>query len=490
MGESQLAAGLDLYRCSRCHGSLEGLASNGLGCAVCRADYPLLNGVRVLMPCRNHLRQTVQLLAQVRQEVAQQQAKLATEVGRGHSPAARAAARDGYDRQLANLDLIERCMAPVKAYLAARPPRPGSLGELSFPDLGWPSFKMLGYFYRDWGHTAEARYLTSLFADAVEKHCARRESVAVLGCGACRLVYDLAELFATVLGIDVAIDSLMLAKALLDGEVMEINFNFPSDRIPLSQRSVRLSAAPPRGGTIELVNASVNRLPLATGSVSCVATQSLLDALPEPAAAVAEIRRVLAPGGTWLNFALLTERNSPPTVRAFDQLNNLDLPSSVEQAGFTLLEQAMHRHSPVDLSGLSPWARTETWSPVFFVARKSSSGISERRDYFGEYFAGKSDEVWSRVPRTASYVALIEEKAFSGEGMETRKRVAAFSADNSRQVTDETAVTVERLLRQLDGKATMKDLLTTLTTARPGLPAVEFMDLFSELEASGIVRLQ
>lgn len=480
------------YRCVECDGGLLPAAGEMLACGVCRAEYPSLRGVDVLaLDHRDLLESYVRGLGERRREVAGNKAKLAESAHEAYSGEALEVAHAGFDRQLANLGTVERALAPVEEYLAAHPRRPSLLGDFHIAERGWPSLTMLGYFYRDWA--AERQELTEIFSRAAGRHCDGGDSAAVLGCGACRLLYDLAELFPTVFGVDLAVDSLLLAGALLDGAEVEVSFSFPRPEIPVSQHTVTLHGPAERRLGIRLVAADAGRLPFAAASLSCVLTPYLLDIVANPNAVMSEVRRALAPGGVWLNFSNLTEKSSPPAVRAFNQLNNLDLPSFLQRNGFTLLEQGMHRFAPVDLSGLSTWAVTQMESPLFFAARREALAFPEPRDLFAEHFAGGGEgaEIWRRSPRIAAHVALLDERVFTGAAVEEHKRISVSSAAASRLISTQSAMVAEWLLRHVDGAQSLAAIFDQLRRQYgDAVSADDFIRLFRELHTAELIALE
>jgi len=350
---------------------------------------------------------------------------------------------------------------------------------------------MLGYFYRDWAKTAEARFLTDLFVSTIERFCGEaRDDVAVLGCGAGRLLHDLAAAFPLVFGIDLSVDSLLLVNALLAGEEVDLHFSFPRAEIPVDQKVARIKGPAQRRHGIELVAANANKLPFHSASLSCVITPYLLDVVHTPDAVISEIHRVLRPDGIWINFSNLG--NSTTSVESYDPLNSLDLPSYLQRSGFTLLDQIMHRFSLVDLSGLSEWAHTITETPVLFVA--SRQGDHEGRDPLAEYFSGQGESIWETRPRLSAYAAMSQDRVFTAGGTEVRKKISVFhpaNPDFHKTVGDELAMVAEGLLRSLDGTRNLRGIFDLLRQQfGEAVGADGFLTFFGELRDSELIELQ
>ncbi|HLX09297.1 MAG TPA: methyltransferase domain-containing protein [Thermoanaerobaculia bacterium] len=487
---------------------MQGQRGDALICTTCSQVYPSVGGVRLCVANpQRALASRWRALAEQRRGLTASKAKLSEAATPGRSRAALALAERGLDGQLANLSVIERAMAPAAEYLSTRTRVSDPFADFSTSDDSWwSSLNMLPYFYRDWGGTWEAGFLAELFGAAVEEHGGdRRESVAVLGCGACGLAYEMARLFPAVFGVDFAVDSLLLAKVLLDGGTVDVRLNFPRAGVPMAQAAVRLqgpqaSQAPqapqapqepqPGRGRIELVVANASRLPFASGALSCVITQYLLDLVPSPRTLAAEIHRVLATGGIWINFSTLSEKSSPPVVRAYDPLDSLDPASFLERSGFVPLRQAMHRYVHLDQSALSEWAMTATHTPILSVARKDGSP-SPPVDYFADYFAGRTGAILSMVPRFSSYVGLIEERTHGVDGSGERQLVAVFDRENRRPVGREGAAAAAWLLRQIDGQRTTAEILAALQREHGDAgQAGAFLELLRELQECELIAFR
>jgi SAM-dependent methyltransferase len=431
-------------------------------------------------------------LSEARNQVIGARARLANINNEKHSQEAISLAIGGCEGQLGNLKLIERVMKPVQEYLSFQSGRKSWLGNFYPVESGWPCLQMIGYFYRDWGNTEEARFLTDLFTDAIKDYCGDdRRSAAVLGCGACGLVYDMAELFSVVSGLDLSIDTLLLSKWLLDGGILNLQFNLPSDQYPISQKTVSLNGPARKRGSIELVSASVKKLPFTSSSISCVLTSFLIDIIPSPSAIVEEIHRVLAPDGIWINFSNPPKWDDPSDVESFEGLNYLDMPSYLKRSGFILLDSVRHKFKLIDLSAISEWAHINTWTPVFFVAKKNSSHESDRRDYFAEYFAGNVESIWQATPKISQPIALRVEKVFKSNDFKERKVVALPNLGAGLAINNEHAVVVEWLLHNIDGVRTTREILNLVRKKYGALAEAEdLIKFFRKLQESGIVKFK
>jgi ubiquinone/menaquinone biosynthesis C-methylase UbiE len=431
------------YRCVRCQYSLQE-AAQSLVCNVCQTTYPSIEGIKVLVANPGaQIAAYPRLLSDKRREI---ESKLRAAIGanRDTSPAeVLNRIESAYSGLLANLDLIEEQIDPIKQYLKIARPQRAFYGD--FLRTGWPILNLLPYFYRDWYGTDEFRFLTGLFSRSINAHCgAERETVGVLGCAACGLVYEVAEFFDRTIGVEVGIDALLLARRLLEGGEATLHFNFPGIESVINQERVTLRgpSAPRRG--IELIAADVYRLPFSSQSLSCILTQYLLDIVPNQKALASEVCRVLSPGGVWINFGL------PLASAAGDLSATLDLPLFLEHTGFRLLEYSTHRYSYLDFSAVSTWAGTYIQTPVLFVARKNAPQNEDGRDAFAEYYAGEGERILTAIPRLRTDISVSRERRFSRLGVSERRILAIEKLSPERlTVSGEAAELAEWILERL-----------------------------------------
>ena len=106
----------------------------------------------------------------------------------------------------------------------------------------------------------------------------------------------------------------------------------------------------PHAGAAEVVDATADALPLPDASVDAVVGTLVLCSVPDLPAALAEVRRVLRPGGSLLLLEHVRAAD-PGTARWQDRLDpawrhlaqgchpNRDTVAAVEDAGFTVVER-------------------------------------------------------------------------------------------------------------------------------------------------------
>lgn len=477
-------AGDTAYQCVLCCARLKADESGHLACAVCGASYPVIAGVSVIVldPLGLLILQSEQVADNL--SFAQAQEHLVAALREADaSDASISSLQRAFDASVANRRVFLEHFGPVEHYLEPRRGKEGPLALFTSYPNGWPLDRYLPYFYRDWNGTSEAAEVAQLFRGAIAEHTrADGGSLAVLGCGAGGLLYDLSELFDAGFGVDISIPTLLLAGHLLDGGEATLAFNFPRDLFPKEQARVRIRGPRLRREGISLVAANVNNLPFPPESVSCVATQYLIDLLNDQAAFAREVQRVLVPGGLWINFGL------PLCQAAGDVVSHLDLPSFFERSGFEACEVSFHKSVQLDLSGLSQMASLTNQTHVFFVARKLDRLRGDTPNVFAEYFSGSRDPLFEKVPRLSGRFgfAVSREKLFDESGVKERfaleVRAAGgwhgFASSLRTAVPEAGALFLEVALAGIDGKRTVADFVSVLRERFAGAIAERDLVLF------------
>lgn len=476
------------YRCIRCHSEFEESEENGLHCVVCGAFYPSIQDVKIFVSNPDQLlRKHVEWLPEKRKELATWMAKVQSVYdAEGPAPESLVLMKKSYDGMLANLDVIEKQMEPVRQYLDNRNQPQSFFGE--FAGGGWPSIELLDYFFRDWCGTKEAEGIENLFTGAIERFCDDRSSVAVLGSGAGGVVQLAAESFRLTFGVELAVDTLLLSQELLNGGNFTLTYSLPRPNFPLAVKTVTIEGAAQKCAGIRLLSADVHQLPFRTASLSCVITNYLMDVIPNQKMVAAEIYRVLAPDGIWLDLSL------PISMSAGDQFNSLDRPGFLKRAGFELLDQGVHRFNFLDLMPLSEWAWTHNQTGVVFAAQKVPGSTPPRPDDFAEYFAGKGDTIWEKIPKRAVDISLVHDRRFTDEGVEESKGVTVRHMNNHRPghfaVSDQTIMLAEWFLQTIDGKRSIREIFELMRQGYGELiQPDDVIKFFSDLEVSSLIDI-
>jgi SAM-dependent methyltransferase len=475
------------YRCIRCHSEFKEIEGEGLHCGVCGAFYPSIQDVKVFVSNPDQLlKKHVEWLPEKRKELEEWLAKIQSIYDEElPAPESLALMKKHYDGMMANLDVIEKHIEPVRQYLEDRNQPPSFFSE--FAGGGWPSIEMLDYFYRDWCGTKEAEGIENLFTDTIERFCQDRSSVAVLGSGAGGVVQQAAEFFRLTFGVELAIDTLLLSRELLNGGQFTLNYSLPKPNFPLAVKAATIEGAAPKRAGIRLLSADVHQLPFRSSSLSCVITNYLTDIVPNQKMVAAEIYRVLAPEGVWLDLSL------PMSVSAADQFNGLDQTGFLKRSGFKPLDRRTHRFNFLDLTPLSEWAGYHNQTPVMFAAQKIS-GLPPQANHFAEYFAGASDAIWGKIPKRVVDISLVHDRRFTSDGIKESRGVAVRHMNDPRPghfaISDQSATLAEWFLQTIDGRRTIREIFELMCSAYGELiQPNDVIKFFNDLEVSSFIEM-
>jgi hypothetical protein len=385
----------------------------------------------------------------------------------GASPQSLAKLRNAFGVWLANQKVFRDHFAPAEEYLALHQGQEGPLALFTSYPTGWPFDRYVPYFYRDWCGTNEAESVAKIFSEAITRYARKRNArLAVLGCGACGLLYQLSDRFDHAFGLDISVPSLLLAKCLLEGGETTLGFNLPNEVFPVKQSLVRIGGVERREG-ITHVAANVKNMPFPPNSFSCVTTQYLLDLVNFQAALAGEIHRVLVPDGLWINFGL------PASRSAFDVSTHLDLPRFLGRNGFTVCEVAMHGSSQLDLTPLSELSPKTTATHVFFTARKSGASPPSYGNVFTQYFCGNerpflekvlrlSDRFVFSIGRETRFPQASDETGYVLEVRSSSTGWQTFKSPLRTSIPESGAQFLELVLSAMDGTRTVFDLMNLI----------------------------
>jgi SAM-dependent methyltransferase len=437
--------------CPCCLGPLVGRA-NGDACERC-GDFPRVGGVSTLVS------QPSLTIADVRERAIRGW----VDVAKAEAEAARApllveSDREALARSIAGLKENQALLETVAAAAISHPRDERderALAPLFARPRGWSFDELLSYFYFDWCAARDPvrdRFLSES-KDA-------RGSALVLGCGACGVVRDFAGAFEEVVAVDLSLTGLLFAKRLLDGESARVH-------VPQAAwKAFTLRGAEPPVSNVKLVVADGARLPFADASFAVVVTQYLLDVVPDPAAVLREINRVLAPGGVWLNDGLpFRFHGQPAALRA----RTGDVwPAVMARFGFDAISIERRSHPHLDQRESDPWASLEQHEVVHAVLRKREAvAASPAHAAMRTYFAGDPSPLFALTPALARRETLRVQRRVDARSVETAAGPTIVLGDlEARPSNDETFASALALLVALDGRSTVERVLAALGAAR------------------------
>ena len=195
-----------------------------------------------------------------------------------------------------------------------------------------------------------------------------RVAGAYCGCGYALEGVDLSGVrLAVDLGCGAGLDSRLLAERLLaerlgNGRVLALDM-----ALPMLQR-VREAARGRAGAAIHPALGDIENLPLAGGVADLVFANASLNLMVDKRAALAEVARILRPGGRLIARELFREGALPPEIAEDPQAWNASLGGVLEEGDWReMLEEA--GFTGIDISGHRPFApviaaRIEALKPI------------------------------------------------------------------------------------------------------------------------------
>lgn len=141
----------------------------------------------------------------------------------------------------------------------------------------------------------------------------------------------------------------------------------PHMRRRLEQESARL------GRSVEVATASADALPFADASFDTVVSTLVLCSVPDPNASLAEVRRVLAPGGRFVFLEHVAADDRPERLRWQERLD----PLWRRIAGGCRLTR--RTHELIESTGFEmEWVRRESVRKALPIVRASVRGLARR----------------------------------------------------------------------------------------------------------------
>ena len=341
--------------CLRCAAGLD-LAAIPLRCSRCALSYGAVGSIPIVLPrADDHLnlwRQQLNLLK------AQGQHTLGA-----------------IEEELSAPELSAMGVLRLRALGQALRDQLSDITELVEPALGGPPpsgeasslprgvVEYIQLLYRDWGWESDGNRENQQALDAMRKVMSERPlgRTLVLGAGACRLAYDLhRECRATetaVLDIDPFL--LVIAEAVIRGQTVRLTESTGNVQ-ELAQAAkawtLKAPAGPISAEEFHFFLANGMAPPFSDGSFDTVVTPWFIDQVADLPALLTAIRRMLAPGGRWLNSGPLLYLPDTTLARRYSREEVFEL---AERVGFHVerwsSESRLHLESPLNGRAKLEW---------------------------------------------------------------------------------------------------------------------------------------
>jgi hypothetical protein len=389
------------------------------------------------------------------------------------------------ESRLKNQELVEDVWQPVKEYLDHIGHTPDLMDGVLNLQSGWSIEGMLPYFLQDWGSGDALQRLSELCRDAVDRYLERPPVAAVLGCGAGGLLHRLAPSCERAFGLDLALPILLLAGRVLEGG--SLGYVHASSDTAADFSSVDVHGPADPAENLALIGGDVNVLPFASGQLSMVTTQFLLDIVPNSTHLATEINRVLCDGGIWVNFGPpFKVHGDPPLYRS---RNHEDTAPFLDDRGFEALQIERERVPFLDSAEEVEWSQRVELAPLFFVARKRETR-SSWEDQFAAYFGEQDRAILDIRPRLASgrSIGLLKGRTFAqGKAIDDSWQILVEGA-RPRPLPPAVAGFYNSLLAAIRNESTLSEIIDQFARAAR-LDEAGMVRLFRVLSHAGLVEL-
>lgn len=460
-----------MYQCIICTGNLFHPSSHQQICQDCGHVYPSIDGIPLFIP---------DAPASLQAYLAEMEEAKTTLTGmadtlREHQ---RLCGADEFSGRIArmlgaiqeNLDVLASPYRPIGEFLQDRPTQPDFLAW-SLIKTGTNFLDLLPYFYQDWAQTPDFEKVDKKVCQSILEHCQNRQSVAVLGAGACGLLHSVAGHFDDAYGVDLSLPTLLAAKTFMAGEPLSFHL------ADANWQKITLAPPKPTSGNIHFLTANVNNLPFKDGSLSLVVTQYLLDIVSNPLGLAKEIRRILKPDGVWINFSKPFRVNTDPPILGARRLD--ELPALFNSLGFDVAVLEKNRFRYLNLEKISDETDTIDQLIHYFVLKihdgQADDGQAANRKV--SRFFLPNDGVWHDIPRLVKGRGLIfsDMKAFDGEGgCNEWSRISVMG--HTFPIPGDFALLLETLFKAIDGHRDLQAIFK-IQEATIGLDKQAFLKL-------------
>jgi SAM-dependent methyltransferase len=458
------------WRCLDCHGSLDPGASS-LHCSGCGRCYPALLGIPILVrDPLGYVRSELTSLTRAVDNTRRRRDRLE---------------RNGRDAGLSDVslerhrDVLETEIARAETLLGLLEPAAQALGDQAGETLGarrsgWTVDALFPYLLRDWTSTPELEAISARIGAALEQTFPDPSgtSVVLVACGAGGLLAEIPPGFERVLGFDLTLPVLGVARHLLDGKSLDLAM--PRAINPRGHITLRRREGRPSASDVELVAMDALDTAFADGSVGCVVTSFLIDLFPEPRRLAREIHRILRDDGVWINYG-----PSGP-LQAFFRFDQAESAAFLDAAGFTVSGVEAYRATYLDLSRDCP-----SWSfqnHVCYLASARKTG--EAREKLIRK-TPDADEIPKIVPRHFPGATLLHRQNLGEEPMQiTRLR---HDGVLGRTINLEISSDTARVMMLVDGNRTVDEIAGLFNQDATPVPTNEIVRAFAQYFEQGLL---
>lgn len=461
-----------MYQCILCHGDLDDSSPSIVMCSDCGISYPIIDDINIfLLPDPfSSLQGFVMEMEETRhsfEKIIRNLDDFEQYYNAMDLSDRIAMTKNGLS---GNTSFLEESCLPIMNFLQNLPSQDNTLAWSSVKS-GFTFHDMLPYFYQDWSGMPDLSEVKALFNGTIARHCKDRDSVAVLGAGACGLLYSVAERFRVSYAVDLSLPTLLTAKKLIEGEPLAFHLE------KADWQQINLTPPESTENDIRYIVSDVMNMPFNSDSLSVVITQYVLDIVSNPKRLSAEIYRVLKADGLWINFSNPFKVPGDPTELDRRRIN--ELPDFFRKMGFDVVDMGIERFSLLNLEKLFPETGNTKQLVHFFTLRK----IHTEQNSFNtekpiQRFFRANEAIWWEVPRVVMDRELffVRKKSFDQLGRAS-EYIEISVAGQSFAIPSDIAMLLEKIFEYCDGKNNLKMLLGILQKNGIYLNEEEFLQL-------------
>ncbi len=467
---SESAAG-GVWCCLHCRGTL---SSDDflLRCHACGKRYPVAAGIPLLVrEATNYFHgQRAALMGAAREARRRRELLDDERIFAGWAEASLERQRDVFETEAAQAEALLALIGIPGSQTGLD----DDADEMHAVRPGWAFETMMPYLLRDWSGAPELRDTSSRIGDALRRAFPdpRGRSVVFAGCGAAGLLAELPPGFARVMGFDLTLPILAVARQLLDG----ITLKLPLPRVLNEAGRVSLRRRDRRSGksAVELLAMDVLDTAFPDGAVDCVVTAFLTDILPDPRTLAGEVHRILSENGVWINYG--PSGNNLKALWRFDQTEGA---SFFNSAGFEVIEAEARRGTNLDITNLCPSVSFRNVVCYLTAARKAGPPTQRLRETPSE-----PGELAPLVPQHFPGAHLTHPLEMPEEAKILFQHERVSGRSESWQIGGRAA----RALMLVDGKRTVSDIAELLNRRKPPHPIEETLRIFVRFFEMGLLN--
>lgn len=457
------------YRCVSCDQDTIVIKDNSFDCTDCNLSYPVIDGIPVFTRrASQFVVAQAEELSSVRGKLKQLQETFSQQSVTEKAPIISARALKMATGLSLNIALLDKQCEAIWTY-ANNASAGNDTIALATTQSGYSFDELLPYFYQDWFGTKPFADVVQNILPAVNDFCDERDSVAVFGAGACGLVYVLSEHYQKSIGVDLALPGLIMAKRLIEGERLSLCLE------KADWMNIELSLPSSKHHNMHFIAANVMDTPFPDKSLSTVVTQYLLDIVPNAAWFMHEIRRILKPGGVWINFS--KPFSWPSDNAALGPRRLSEITSILHDMGFNELQSKMTRFNVLSMEDIFQGGERFDQEVHMFAARKGDNASRGPCSSVKGRIQKDQDEVWNQIPRLVESreIAVIDKTVYAA-GLQTHT-TGIHVLDTFMPLEQDFLTVISILLEAIDGRRTVRQLQFVLQERGIVMADTDFLDL-------------